>query len=135
MTPERWFVRELAAFDPNLLAVWDEKKQRWVIREWDVQHGRDARTREGWMRKSSLVMTICYRDDRYHDIGYKPLDQRALDAVRIARFYSENEEVAAKEVDDNNERIERSLDADKELAAKDASIDAYRHFRTHTVGV
>lgn len=133
MRPESWFTKDLAAFDPDLFAVWDNQWKRWTIRQWVVQHNRRTDTRADWIEKSILVMRVCYRDEYFHDVGYKSLDNRALQAIRLMRWQNLNPNQVQIEMDRNNDRIEASFQEDVRTVAKDVAIDAWRHCDTHTV--
>jgi hypothetical protein len=133
MKPERWFVRDLAAFDPDLFVVWDGQLKRWAIRQWVVQNHRRMETRADWIEKSILIMRICYRDESFHDVGYKSLDERTMHALRLMRWENLNPNLTQVQIDRDNERIENSFQEDVRLVAKDVAIDAWRHYQTHTV--
>jgi hypothetical protein len=133
MKPEKWFIHDLAAFDPDLFAVWDERLKRWTIRQWVVRYGRRTGIRTNWVEKSVLVMRVCYRDEYFHDVHYKPLDNRTLQAIRLMRWQNLNPNLTQIEIDRNNDRLEESFEADKRLIARDVAADSWRHFQTHTV--
>jgi len=109
------FQEELQCCDPRFFAVWNPKKCRWQIRLWNVAHPTswDLKSMDSWLKKSQLHHTVCFRNDEYRDVGYKPLDQRTLFTIRKAVKDSENPEVTAREVDEHNEKI--MLDSDKEV--------------------
>jgi len=133
MRPERVFLRNLWAFDSRLFAIWNSRKQRWEIRRWDrARAGRTGTWLEA-ARHSQLIMTVCHRDENFYDVGYMPLDERTIFALKKARREGENPGVVARGIEESNERLERSFDETMGLVAKDVAIDAWRHCDTHSV--
>lgn len=130
MRPDRAIVRDLQALDQNLIVVWEPKIQRWQVREWriDGHIKRDELDPGEWIKKSTLVTTVCFRDDQFNDIGYKPLDQRTVLAVKLSRRYGHDPDDLQKEVDDHNERLENQADQEWAYAVQTASKYLNRYF-------
>jgi len=128
--PDRWFTRELRLLDPDLFVVFHPKLRRWQIRQWLLPHHKDAeQDYHEWRRKSVLIRTVCYRDSEYYDIGYHPLDQRVLYALKLSRHYSLNPEQTARMVDESNKKLEDEWAVDNKDIAHEVAKSIWTHYR------
>jgi len=131
--PPRWFRRELWVENHGLFVVWDQRRKRWTIRAWAQKSPRRTASRPDWIDKSVIITTVCFRDGGGHDIGFKPLDSRALYALRRSRWLGEGVGRAQMEIDSANEKLEKEFDDLIRTASRDAVIDAFKHFDTVSV--
>ena len=131
----RHIQQNLRAIDPVLFAVWNPKKGRWQIREWIVPYPTnwDIRNYDLWLRKSSLCHTICERDDMYRDIGYRPLDNRAIEAILRSKVFSENADVESRKIDEENEQMFLKAEQETKDIAKDCAKRLYHYWQEPTV--
>ena len=129
------FEREMKCIHFNYFIVWDNEINRWVIREWIVDHPteRDARIRDLWERKSLFVSRVCIRSDDYKDIGYKPLDQRTLFALKRTKRECEDFTRVQKEVDEHNARLEESFDKEIEYQSRYVAGRIWHKYQEPTV--
>lgn len=131
MQAERWFQGELALINKHYFAAWNSRKHRWQIRAWK----RGARPDFRWPyreERSTVIMTVCHMDGT-RDVGFMPLDQRTLFAVKKSVRDSENPEWLLREVDESNARLEDSFDKENKLIAKELTTSVDNHFHSHTV--
>lgn len=134
MTLERWFVRELKLLDPDLFVSFHPRLKRWQIRQWVLSH-----TRRGvadyheWRSRSALIRTVCYRDDEFYDIGFHPLDQRVLYALKLSRHHSLNPSATARMVDESNKKLEQKWAADNADISKEVATSIWKHYREPSV--
>ena len=134
MTPDRAFVKELALLDPDLCVVWHPKLSRWQIRQWVLPHRRgDERQYYEWRRRSVPIKIVCYRDEEYYDIGYHPLEQRVLYALKLSKYHGMNPSKTAKMVDDNNRKIEEEWQRDNQDISKEVAQSIYSHYRESSI--
>ena len=132
MIPERWFQRELHKQD--LFAVWHPRIHRWQIRSWILpHHRRGEQDYYEWRKKSVPIRTVCYRDDEYYDIGFHPLDERVLYALRLSRHYSLNPEQTGRMVDESNKKLEQSWAADNADISREVAKSVYSHYKEFNV--
>lgn len=130
MTPDPVFVRELRILDPDLVVVWHPRRHRWQIRQWVLPHGKkDELDYYEWRKKSMLIRTVCYRDDEYHDIGYHPLDDRTLYALKLSRKLSLHPEQTARMVDDHNKRMDDQWADENNDIAREVAKSIWTHYR------
>ena len=127
--------RDLQAIDPVLFAVWNPKKGRWQIREWIVPYPIewDLRNYDLWLKKSSLCQTVCERDEMFRDIGYRKLDNRVILAILRSRRFSENADVEAKKIDEENEEAVLKAELETDDIAKDCAKRLYHYLQRPTV--
>lgn len=128
MSPDPWIARAVKSEHPDLFVVWDSRRRRWTVRVWLTQSCRRPECRDVWLKHSSLISTVCFRDAGGHDIGFKPLDERLLYALRRSRWLGEGVGRAQMEIDTANEKLEKEFDDLLKDASKDATIDAFKHF-------
>jgi len=130
MVPDKYFVDELRRLDPNLVAVWNPRRHRWQIRHWLVKplHG-DERDYRAWRVKSILIRTVCYRDEEFYDVGFHPLDNRVLHALKLCRIYSLNPEATARMVDESNKKVEAEWYRDNQDISREVAKSIYSHYR------
>jgi len=134
MVPDRNFVKELQILDPALVAVWHPRLHRWQIRQWILPRGRkDHLDYYEWRKKAMLIRTVCYRDEEYHDIGYHPLDQRTLYALKLSRELSIHPEKTARAVDEANKKVEAEWAAENADLAREVAKSIYHHYREPSV--
>lgn len=134
MVADRSFVKELRLLDPELVSVWHPRIRRWQIRQWVLpHHPADARNYYAWRAKSALIRTVCYRDDEFYDIGYHPLDERVIYALKLSRHYSLNPEAAGRMVDDSNKKLEAEWAAGNADIAREVATSTWEHYREKTV--
>ena len=134
MVADPVFVKGLRMIDPELVSVWHPRLSRWQIRQWVLpHHHRDQHNYYAWRAKSALIRTVCYRDDEFYDIGYHPLDERVLYALKLSRHYSLNPEATGRMVDDSNKKMEAEWAADNADIAKETATSIYEHFNEKTV--
>jgi len=131
----RYIQTELKAIDLKLFCVYNTRKERWQIRLWKIAHPMswDLRDPYDWLRKSRLCHTLCVRDDRYADIGYRRLDIRAIRTIQESRWNQENPDILAKEVDDHNEKIQLDVIKKEEEISKDCGKRLYHYLQRPTV--
>jgi len=134
MTPDPWFVKELSVLDPDLFVAWHPKLNRWQLRLWILPHRKgDERLYYIWKRRSMPSRTICYRDGEYYDIGYHPLDQRVLYALKLSMKLSLNPEQTARMVDESNKKLEDEWADNNKDIAHEVAASIYHHYREPTI--
>lgn len=134
MTPDSAFTRSLSNLDKDLFAVWYPLTQRWMIRRWVSPHRRgDEQDLYTWGKKSALVRIVCYRDKEYNDIGYHPLDERVIYALKRSRHLGLHPERVAREVDESNKKLEAEWEADNAEISKEMATSVWSHYREATV--
>jgi len=134
MIPDRNFVKDLSIQDKDLIAVWHPRVKRWQIRVWVLPHRNgDERRYNIWRLRSLPIQTVCYRDDEYYDIGYHPLDERVLYALKLSRKLSLNPEKTARMVDDSNKKLEDAWDADNADISREVASSIYSHYREPSI--
>jgi len=134
MTPDPWFTRELSILDKDLFAAWHPRLKRWQLRLWILPHRKgDERLYYIWKLRSMPTRTVCYRDSEYYDIGYHPLDQRVLYALKLSMKLSLNPERTARMVDDSNKKLEDEWAADNADIAKEVASSIWKHYQEPSV--
>lgn len=130
MVADRAFVEELRSLDPNYVVVWHPRLHRWQIRHWVLpHHPADELDYYAWRAKSALIRTVCCRDDEFYDIGYHPLDERVIYALKLSRHYSLNPEATGRMVDDSNKKLEDAWDADNADISREVAKSIYSHYK------
>ncbi len=108
MRAEKWFEKELKLIDKDYFVVWDDRIKRWVVMWRHPVVG------------STSVMIVAKYDDTGQDIGYHPLDQRVLYALKRRKKISEKGFAELiREIDNANEELEQKFDAEEELRIRD----------------
>ena len=134
MVADRVFVEELRSLDPNYVVVFHPRLSRWQIRQWVLpHHPADELDYYAWRAKSALIRTVCCRDDEFYDIGYHPLDERVIYALKLSRHYSLNPEATGRMVDESNKKMEAEYTANNAEIAKETATAVYEHYREKTV--
>jgi len=125
-----YFEREVELIDPYFFAAFNPRTQRWQIRVWKNDCAKTRIDIFGlYAHKSYVVLNVCYQDEDFNDIGYKPLDQRTLHTLRLARRNADNPVAIAQEVDEANAKLEQEFDENVEYMMRDAAKTAWRHCR------
>jgi len=125
MTPQLGFAKELACIHPRYFAVWDDTIKRWRIRRWLGNHNKWT----PWESFSDNVKTICMEDEFGQDIGYAPLDQRTLDALREGLYWARHARKLFQMVDEANARRYANADIENEYIHRYGAKQIWRHFR------
>lgn len=130
MEAPQYFKEEVYWINPRYFVAWNPRKGRWQIRMWTESPGKkDHLFFDIYVRKSIAISTVCFYDDNFErDIGYKPLDQRTIYALKLARWNADNPDAMLKDIDDTNERLEQEFDENIEYMMHDAVKAAWRHF-------
>ena len=132
--PDPWFVHELAVLDKDLFVAWHPKLNRWQIRLWILPHRKgDERLYYIWKRRSMPSRTICYRDGEYYDIGYHPLDQRVLYALKLSMKLSLNPEQTARMVDESNKKLEDEWADNNKDIAREVAKSIWTHYQEPSI--
>jgi len=126
---------ELKAIDPRLFVVWNPQKKRWQIREWVIIHPTrwDLLDPNLWQKKSSLCHTVCERDEMYRDISYRNLDNRAILTILKSRRFSEDADVEARKIDEENEAMQARAEQETQDIAKDCAKRLYHGLQRPTI--
>ena len=137
MNPDTWFVRELKAFDPKLFVVFDNKRQRYEVREWAIDHPmkRDARCYDLWIRKSILIETVSEKDELLEDLGFRGLDRRILYSLKRSARDSEDPERTLYNIDEANRILEEKGDAATEDASRRMAKEIWHFSKEPTVSM
>jgi len=132
-----WFLRELRAFDPKLFVVFDNRKQRYEVREWAVNHPtkRDARCYDLWIRKSNLIETVSEKDELLSDLGYRDLDRRILYSLKRSVRDSEDPERTLYNIDEANRILEEKGDVETEDASRRMAKEIWHFSKEPTVSM
>jgi hypothetical protein len=125
-----YYQRAVQLIDRDWFVAWNPRKKRWQIRMWTAPHSeKDIRLFETYAPKSIAIMTVCYEDEETQkDIGYKPLDDRTLHALRVARRNADNPEAVMRDIDEWNEKLEESWNKEIEYMCRDAVKNTWKHF-------
>lgn len=134
MIPDRHFVKELALFDKDLIAVFHPKRCRWQIRFWVLPRCRgDERHYNIWRLRSVPIRTVCYLDGEGYDVGYHPLDARVLYALKLSRHYSLSPGGTARMVDESNKKLEDAWAADNADISREVASSIWNHYKEFRV--
>jgi len=134
MIPDRHFVKELALFDKDLIAVWHPKKNRWQVRQWLLPHSRGGeRDYREWRTRSTLIRTVCYLNGEGYDVGYHPLDARVLYALKLSRHYSLSPGGAGRMVDESNKKLEDAWATDNADISREVAKSVYSHYKEPSI--
>ncbi len=130
MTAPDWFLRELKLIDEKYFCFWDDKKNRWMIRNWKerVDIGKEKNlTYKEILQRSNLVLKVAkYDEEGIRELGYMPLDQRALTILKRRKWLSNMpSEKLIKLLDDANAKMQEKKDAETEELIRDAMTIAY----------
>jgi len=130
MTAPDWFLRELKLIDEKYFCFWDDKKNRWMIRNWKegVDIGKEINlTYKEILQRSNLVLKVAkYDEEGIRELGYMPLDQRALTILKRRKWLSNMpSEKLIKLLDDANAKMQEKKDAETEELIRDAMTIAY----------
>jgi len=130
MTAPDWFLRELKLIDEKYFCFWDDKKNRWMIRNWKerVDIGKEKNlTYKEILQRSNLVLKVAkYDEEGIRELGYMPLDQRALTILKRRKWLSNMpSEKLIKLLDDANAKMQEKKDAETEGLIRDAMTIAY----------
>ncbi len=131
MIAPRWFQHEVKLIDQDYFVFFNEKKCRWEIRLWKKHFGRWTQDKENIANNSLLVMTCCEYDENLNDIGFRPLDQRLLYALKKAKRNAENPLVVLREIDEANKKLEEEFDEAAEDAAREVVKSAWTIHHRH----
>jgi hypothetical protein len=134
MQPDRSFLKELSALDPDLLVVWLPKIHRWQVRQWILRHRKgDEQDYYIWKKKSIPIRIVCFRDDEGNDSGYHPLDQRVIYALKLSRHYSIDPEATARMVDASNAKLEQEWAAENADISREVATSIWKHYQEPSV--
>lgn len=127
MVAPREFLKELSLIDKDYFCVWDNKLNRWIIRWWRQPHRRGDELKENVVRRNSvIVMRVAFYGDKGYDIGYHPLDNRVLCALKRRKYLSERRvEDILGEVDEANKKLEEYYEAEDEGYLREAFKTAW----------
>lgn len=115
-------------FNPNLA----KKEGRWQVRKWSSHYARIDRNR-CWQLNSVPILTIATYDERHIDIGYHPIDMRAVQAVKRGLAAARRAKEIALEVDAHNDRLREQWEKEEEYIFRYAAKTMWHHFHEPTV--
>ncbi len=125
-----YFQKELKLIHPDFFAVYNYCTNRYEIRCWDESHNAwDIKDHEACSRKSWLRLGVSVRDEDDRDIGFKPLDQRVLFALKKSEKESQDPERMLREVDEANEANEAKIDRNIDQHFRDMANDIWMFCR------
>lgn len=135
MTIPDYFQEELKRINPNYFAVCNYYLNRYEIRSWDAggDISKDAHLYGVWSKKSWLRLRVSMRNEDDEDIGFKPLDQRVLFALKKSEKESEDPERILREVDEANRQNELKIDRNLDQHFRDMANEIWKFCRTITV--
>lgn len=130
---DRWIQEELALTDSFCFAIFNPFSRRWEVRRWNGSYPQKLNS-HNWIKDSGIILTVCEQDDEtLLDIGYRPIDRRAVLAIAISTRNADNPKVVLHDIDESNRRLEESYDRELHCMAKDTAKGIYHHERELTV--
>lgn len=120
MTAPRYIQRELRAMDPRFFCIFNESTGRWEFRKWHLPPIFKPRF-DNFENRSKLMLTVCVYDDQGHDVGFLPLDERAMTSFRAGLKNGENYKQFLQTVDEHNEKNARQANEEAEYVARYAA--------------
>jgi len=135
MVVSDYFQRELSLINPNYFAVCNHYLNRYEIRSWDAEGeiSSDAHLYGVYSKKSWLRLRVSVRNEDDEDIGFKPLDQRVLFALKKSEKESEDPERILREVDEANRLNEEKIDRNLDEHFRGMATEIWKFCRTITI--
>ena len=128
MIAPSYIQKEFGLINPLYFAAFDSKIGRWRVRKWLYRS-----LKRNWEINSVNILTICEEDDTGRNIGYMPVDMRAVLAVRHGLYNATIVKRIAMEVDAANEDMIRKDEAEHEYQLRYAAKRIWHHYQEPTV--
>jgi len=147
MKAPRYIQEELKLINPQYFAVHDpsprlysveegfltvDTRGRWLIRKWKYTHPYSQKL-DTWRFNSTPIMTLCQESATGQDIGYEPLDMRAVHSVRQGLYNARHAKELLLSIDKSNDDLVAKAEAEEEYIFRYAAKQIYKHFREPTV--
>jgi len=124
-----WFMKELKFLDKAYFAIFNPEVERWQIRMWQPEYRERFDISLSELLNRSYLVKSVRRERNGLDIGFMPLDRRALTVLRHERWNYENQKEFLKELDEHNKRVLQKTDEYVEDACRQAVKTGYNAWK------
>lgn len=132
MRAPNYIQKELNLIHPLYFAAFEPIMKRWHIRKW-ISFQPINHKIVHWKQLSTNILTIRKEDNVGNDIGYMPLDMRAVEAVKEGLYWARNAKKLLQEIDDANQGVVEKADEEDEYLHRYAAKRIWSHYREPSV--
>lgn len=132
MQAESYVQKELELIHPLYFSIFNEENQRWHIRKWNSVFLANHKI-VNWKFASINILTIRKENETGSDIGYMPLDMRAIKAVRLGLWGARNVKRIKQEVDNANQYNEEKADQELDYVSRYMAKNIWHKFQEPSV--
>lgn len=138
MLAEGYVQKELGLINPLYFATYDNTPQhsdgrgRWHIRKWKSVFLANHRI-SNWRFASINILTLRKEDETGNDIGYRPLDIRAVKTVQEGLYWAKRAKILARKIDDSNQYMEENAEQEMGYISRYMAKRIWHYYREPTI--